>query len=229
MVNNMLHKDYFNKQLDIAVTSYIDGDCKIWFKAKEIATILKYKNTEKAIKSHVSENHKIKVLSNQHETHGCSMTYFIDEGGFYELVFKSRLSVAKIFREWVITEVLPSIREEGYYFTDRRLVIDNKKYYKHPVFSNYAANKDGTIVNVKKEKKRKMSVSNRGYLFFSLYDKRFDKPKIYYQHRFVYEVFQGPIPKWFEIDHINNNKTDNRIENLQLVTHKENISKKYHF
>ena len=71
-----------------------------------------------------------------------------------------------------------------------------------------------------------MSTNNRGYLFFSIYNKRLDKPKVYYQHRFVYEVFEGPIPKWFEIDHINNDKTDNRIENLQLVTHKENISKK---
>ena len=40
---------------------------------------------------------------------------FIDEAGFYELVFKSRLPDAKIFREWVFTKVLPSIRKYGYY------------------------------------------------------------------------------------------------------------------
>ena len=234
MVNNMLKKDYFNEELDILLTSYIDNDSQIWFKAKEVAEILGYKKPDDAIKRHVSELHKKKILENQHGTNNCSMTYFIDEPGFYEISLRSKLPKAKTFREWVCAKVLPSIRKYGHYSKfdsrfDRRVVIDDKKYYKHPIFSNYAAHKDGTILNVKKEKVRKMSTNNRGYLFFSLYDKRFDKPKIYYQHRFVYEVFQGPITKWFEIDHINNNKTDNRIENLQLVTHKENIDKKYHF
>ena len=86
-------------------------DISVWFKAKEVAQILGYKNTEKAIKSHVSENHKRKILfSNQHETHGCSMTYFIDEPGFYELVFKSRLPAVKLFR-----------KKDGYKYTFRYL------------------------------------------------------------------------------------------------------------
>ena len=64
-----------------------------------------------------------------------------------------------------------------------------------------------------------------GYLFFNLCDKNLEEPKIYTQHRFVYEVFKGPIPRFFEVDHINNVKTDNRIKNLQLLTHKQNIEK----
>lgn len=233
MTNSMIQKDYINEDLDIVLNSYIDDDCQIWFQGKEVAEILGYKIPDQAIRKNVSENHKRKIVQPR-ETRGCTFTYLIDEPGFYELTLRSKLPKAKIFREWVCAKVLPSIRKYGHYSKfdsrfDRRLIVDDKKYYKHPVFGNYAANKDGTILNVKKEKVRKMSVSNRGYLFFSLYDKRFDKPKIYYQHRFVYEVFQGPIPKWFEIDHINNIKTDNRIENLQLVTHKENIDKKYHF
>ena len=84
----MIEKVFINRHLGIKFKSYIDGKCRVWFKAKEVAQIPGYKNTEKAIKSHVSENHKRKILfSNQHETHGCSMTYFIDEPGFYELVF----------------------------------------------------------------------------------------------------------------------------------------------
>lgn len=42
-------------------------------------------------------------------------------------------------------------------------------------------------------------------------------------HRVVYEAFRGEIPDRLEIDHINGNRTDNRIENLEAVTHKENI------
>ena len=40
---------------------------------------------------------------------------FFDEAGFYELVFRSRLPSARIFREWVFSKVLPSIRKYGYY------------------------------------------------------------------------------------------------------------------
>ena len=41
-------------------------------------------------------------------------------------------------------------------------------------------------------------------------------------HRLVFEYFNGPIPDGMEIDHINNKRDDNRIENLQLLSHKEN-------
>ena len=115
-MEKMIEKKFLNEELGIEFKSYIDEECCVWFKAIEVAQILNYKNTEKAIKSHVSENHKIKILfSNQHETHGCSMTYFIDEAGFYELVFKSRLPAAKLFREWVFEKVLPDIRKYGYF------------------------------------------------------------------------------------------------------------------
>ena len=55
--------------------------------------------------------------------------------------------------------------------------------------------------------------------------KKLEKPKNYYQHRFVFEVFRGPIPRCFEVDHINNVKSDNRIKNLQLLSHKQNVGK----
>ena len=227
----MIEKVFINRHLGIKFQSYIDKKLRVWFKAKEVAQILGYKNTEKAVKSHVSENHKRKILfSNQHETHGCSMTYFIDEAGFYELVFKSRLPTAKMFREWVFSKVLPSIRKYGYYKMidsriKQRVIIDGKKFYKHPVFSNYAANKNGDVLSLKSKKILKMTKNNSGYLYFKIYDKKLGKPKDYLQHRFVYEVFQGPIPSCFESDHINNVRTDNRIKNLQLLTPQKNSEK----
>ena len=227
----MIEKSYKNDDLGIEITSFIDKKLIVWFKAKEVAQVLNYKNTEKAIKRHVSENHKRKILfTNQHETHGCSMTYFLDEAGFYELVFKSRLPAAKIFREWVFTKVLPSIRKYGYFNMykskrKRRVIIDGKKFYKHPEFSNYAASKDGDVINVKKNKIMSMFKNNCGYLYFGIYNKNLQKTKTNYQHRFVFEVFNGKIPSHLEIDHINNDKTDNRVKNLQLLTRQQNIEK----
>ena len=227
----MIEKSYKNDDLGIEITSFIDEKLIVWFKAKEVAQVLNYKNTEKAIKRHVSENHKRKILfTNQHETHGCSMTYFLDEAGFYELVFKSRLPAAKIFREWVFTKVLPSIRKYGYFSKidlriKKRVIFDGKKFYKHPVFDNYAANKNGDILSLKSEKIIKMGKNNCGYLYFSIYNKKLIKRISHSQHRFVYEVFKGPIPKFLEVDHINNIKTDNRIKNLQLLSPIQNIRK----
>lgn len=43
-------------------------------------------------------------------------------------------------------------------------------------------------------------------------------------HRIIYETFVGPIPEGMEIDHINTIRTDNRLDNLRLVTPKENMN-----
>lgn len=226
MVDNMIAKDFQNEELGIVFKAYFDEECCVWFKAKEVAKILGYQNTSKAIQKHVSVAYK-KVVPIWDPLGGEQKCIIIKEPGFYELVFKSKLPSAKIFREWVFEKVLPSIRKDGYYCIDRRVMINGEKYYIHPVFSNYAANKNGTVVGTKRKTIRKMSTNNNGYLFFSIRHKQLKNPKMYLQHRFVYEVFKGVIPSCFEIDHINNDKTDNRLENLQLLTHNENIKKKF--
>ena len=57
-MSNLIKKKFNNEELGIEFESYIDEECCAWFKAKEVAQILGYKNTEHAIKRHVSENHK---------------------------------------------------------------------------------------------------------------------------------------------------------------------------
>ena len=70
-----------------------------------------------------------------------------------------------------------------------------------------------------------MTKNSGGYLFFNISSKKLEKKQNYRQHRFVYEVFRGPIPSCLEVDHINEIKIDNRIKNLQLLTKKQNIEK----
>ena len=43
-------------------------------------------------------------------------------------------------------------------------------------------------------------------------------------HRLVWTAFNGPIPEGLQINHLNENKSDNRLENLSLCTAKENIN-----
>ena len=57
-MENTLEKSFVNNQLGIKLNPDIDEKLRVWFKAKEVALILGYKNTDDAIKRHVSENHK---------------------------------------------------------------------------------------------------------------------------------------------------------------------------
>lgn len=43
-------------------------------------------------------------------------------------------------------------------------------------------------------------------------------------HRVVWETFNGAIPKGMEINHIDENTSNNALSNLSLLTHKENMN-----
>lgn len=62
-----------------------------------------------------------------------------------------------------------------------------------------------------------------GYLYVRLSKNGITKN--FYVHRLVYEAFNGTIPDGYEVNHINEIKTDNRYpENLNLMTSKENAN-----
>jgi len=85
--------------------------------------------------------------------------------------------------------------------------------------SNYGKVKSLNYNNTGNE--RIMSGENiRGY--YSLNLSKNGKVKHFRLNRLVWEVFNGPIPEGMEVNHINEDKTDNRLENLNLLTPKEN-------
>lgn len=69
---------------------------------------------------------------------------------------------------------------------------------------------------------RKQGTDKDGYKTIVLVS----RPKFVYSNvqRIVWEAFNGPIPKGMQINHINEDKTDNRLCNLNLMTPKENIN-----
>ena len=99
---------------------------------------------------------------------------------------------------------------------------DGKTYYFHPIYTNYAASKDGYIINSKRLNPRKGRLHFDGYLKTSIYFQK--ETKCYYSHRFIWEAInQQIIPDGYQIHHINNDKQDNCIKNLELVTRQQNM------
>ena len=108
---------------------------------------------------------------------------------------------------------------------EKKYILENgKKFFIHPVYKKYAANEEGEIIHVKLGKPRKGIVNQNGYFKFSIYLER-NRYKSYLSHRFVFECFYGLIEKNKQINHINFNKKDNRIKNLEVVTASENCRK----
>ena len=61
----------------------------------------------------------------------------------------------------------------------------------------------------------------KGYLQVSLCkDAKYTRRAV---HRLIWESFNGAIPGRLEVNHKNLDRADNRLENLELVTHQQNI------
>jgi hypothetical protein len=95
-------------------------------------------------------------------------------------------------------------------------------------FENYFIDTDGNVFTDKRGELKKLKPSKKktGYLYTNIYwGKKLTERASLRIHRVVYETFVGPIPEGFVVDHINDIKDDNRLENLQLLTPKENTIK----
>lgn len=103
----------------------VDGDP--WFVAKDVAEVLGYADTKKAVSAHckagirLSEGGRITPLVDLHP-----QTVLIPERDLYRLVIKSQLPAAERFEEWVVGEVLPSIRKTGAYVAPAASVNTSK-------------------------------------------------------------------------------------------------------
>lgn len=88
-----------------------------------------------------------------------------------------------------------------------------------PNFPGYSVSKDGRIIN---SRKWELCISsNKGYRQARL--KRADGQfKNVLLHRVVVETFLGPIPAGHWVNHKNGDKSDNRLENLEIGTPKFN-------
>jgi prophage antirepressor-like protein len=94
------------------LSTVTDEHGEIWFVAKEVAEILGYTQTNSMNKLlDDSEKKKINLrIGGNYQNQS-----LISESGLYSAIFGSTLEGAKVFKKWVTSEVLPTIRKTGKY------------------------------------------------------------------------------------------------------------------
>lgn len=118
----LFHNDEFGE----VRTVIIDGEP--WFVGRDVASILMYANTRKALLDHVDTEDKRDGVTIRDSIGREQNPVLINESGVYSLILSSKQSNAKRFKHWVTSEILPTIRKTGgYMIQDSTYFID--KYF----------------------------------------------------------------------------------------------------
>ena len=87
--------------------------------------------------------------------------------------------------------------------------------------SNMGRVKSLDYMHTGKAQTRSFGTTHGGYLTVDLW--KDGKCRGWLIHRLVWLSFNGPIPDGLEVNHINENKKDNRLENLNLLSKSQNV------
>ncbi|CAH6421815.1 HNH endonuclease [uncultured virus] len=103
---------------------------------------------------------------------------------------------------------------------NKKIEIDLSKFVKIDSYQNYCISKNGEIYSIKYKKILKPQTNADGYLTIQLREKNIKKD--YLIHRLVAQTYiKNPLNKK-QVNHINENKKDNSVENLEWSTNGEN-------
>jgi len=125
--------------------------------------------------------------------------YFINDSG---------TSVLKLCNQDLYKKIGTSIYRRKHKNANYTIKLDGTKYIEL----------DGLIY-----RRLKLATNQFGYKFVRLPD--INGKHTLYIHRLVYRTFVDVIPSNMEINHIDHNKSNNSISNLELVSHSENVEK----
>lgn len=125
---------------------------KVLFKANDVARSLGYAETAKAVRTHCKGVSVLDTpIENQYGTVVMQPTKFISESDVYRLVMRSKLPEAEKFQDWVCEEVLPAIRKDGTYLSEKAL----QRAVTDPEFFIGVANA------IRKEKEQRLEIESR--------------------------------------------------------------------
>lgn len=96
---------------------------------------------------------------------------------------------------------------------------------KRPIkdYENYLIDTEGNVYNTTTNKPLKGSISEHGYKYYRL--SKDGKKKMFYAHRLVAEMFLSNPNNFTIVNHIDGNKLNNNISNLEWTTQSDNMLK----
>ena len=101
---------------------------------------------------------------------------------------------------------------------------------KQSFYKGYRVTEDGTVYG-KTGSPRKLSKRKDGYLQLTIHETGYYgaayKRVNFMHHKFVWEAFNGPVEGDLHVDHIDENKSNNKLSNLRLLTPAENIGRRF--
>ncbi|MFW6029406.1 MAG: Bro-N domain-containing protein [Halanaerobiales bacterium] len=103
------------KNDDLGTVRTFVKDKEIWFVAKDICDVLGLTDTSKTLERLDNDE---KGTNTIRTPGGEQKLLTVNEPGMYNLVLKSRKPNAKKFKRWLTHDVIPSIREKGFYVTN---------------------------------------------------------------------------------------------------------------
>ena len=113
-------------------------------------------------------------------------------------------------------------RIENLYLKEKPEVYRHYKLSKE-LIDKYIYIKDGEIYRVYGDTKA-CKILKDGYYMIPIGYLPGKNAKRFLEHKVIWMYYNGDIPDGFEIDHINQDKLDNRIENLRCVPKHVNLS-----
>lgn len=190
--------------------TFVDLEGKPWIAGVDVARALGFQNPSNAVKAHCKSNRTVKHRMNNRLSNGSCEITFIEETNFYRLVVKSTLPSAEKFQDWIVEEVLPSLRETGKYeikeeVSEGERLEAIKEATKGDSYVNYLIElikeKDQELIKAKQA----ASLSNSGLIGFTMFstkmgyrpdtlrrmleDRNFDLDKYAYRRDDLGEVF----------------------------------------
>ncbi len=122
-------KIYRNEEFGEIRTLVNEQNGEPLFCAMDVCGVLGYNQTHKAVERHVEEADRTKRPIRYPS--GSKLLFFVNESGLYSLILSSKMPKARQFKNWVTSDVLPSIRKYGAYMTDATIeqAIDDPNFF----------------------------------------------------------------------------------------------------
>lgn len=92
-------------------------------------------------------------------------------------------------------------------------------------YENYLIDEDGNVYNITTQKMLKGSIGENGYKYYRL--SKNNKKQMFYAHRLVAEAFLPNPNNLPVVNHIDGNKLNNNLNNLEWTTYSQNAEHAY--